>query len=160
MLLGTPLPVSPKLTRWRVLPVSAFPQSIALRCRVTPPFTELRQMLPVGATPENILRPQHVQIALLQKTCGQFAERPSKTRSSFIAERSFRSRFRRSWPRPRFRRPPRQNGRAEARKPDALPASDSVDAPAVAPAGCPAGLPNSGPGHANTRYAGSEWAAA
>jgi hypothetical protein len=40
------------------------------------------------------------------------------------------------------------------------PATGSVDAPAVAPAGCPAGLPNSGPCHANTRYAGSEWAAA
>ena len=40
------------------------------------------------------------------------------------------------------------------------PATGSVDAPAVAPADCPAGLPNSGPRHANTRYAGSEWAAA
>jgi hypothetical protein len=72
-------------------------------------------------SPENILRPQHAQIALLQKSCGQFAERPGKTRSSFITERSFRSRFRRSWPRPRFRRPPRQNGhsgpRSQARCP-------------------------------------------
>ena len=40
------------------------------------------------------------------------------------------------------------------------PATGSVDTPAVAPAGCPAGLPNGGPGHANTRHAGSERAAA
>ena len=41
--------MSPKLTRWRVLPVSAFPQSIVLHCRVTLPFAELRQTLLVDA---------------------------------------------------------------------------------------------------------------
>jgi hypothetical protein len=47
--LGTRCCGRPNSTRWRVLHGVAFPQSIVLRCRVTLPFAELRQMLLVDA---------------------------------------------------------------------------------------------------------------
>jgi hypothetical protein len=53
--------------------VSAFPQSIVLRCRVTPPFAELRQMLLVDAIDLGL----HLGMPALDRD-GEFTHQPSR----------------------------------------------------------------------------------
>ena len=59
----------------RVPPVSASLQSIVLRCRVTPPFTELRQMLLVDAIDLGL----HLGMPTLDQD-GEFADQPSRAK--------------------------------------------------------------------------------
>ena len=68
------MPASPRLEprAAELVAVSASLQFIVLGCRVTPPFTELRQMLPVGAIDLGL----HLGMPALDQD-REFADQPS-----------------------------------------------------------------------------------
>ena len=73
---GRAAAMSLKLTPPRgVLPVSAFPQSIVLHCRVTLPFAELRQMFLVEAIDLGL----HLGMPALDQD-GEFTHQPSRAK--------------------------------------------------------------------------------